>query len=134
MSDAVLNQGPVLVVDCREDELAKLLAMLRAAGYQASGANCFEDARSMLATLEPLVLLTSVKLGRHNGIHLVVRARMSRPQLSAIVTHHVFDAVLEAEANRQEAKFVVQPCSTAVLMEHVSAAADAATRARRLAR
>ena len=133
MREAV-SIGPVLIVDWREDELARLVRIVRATGYQAASASCFEDAQRMLAALAPSVLLTSVKLGRYNGLHLVVRARMSRPELSAIVTHHEFDAVLEAEANRQDARFVVQPCSPDVLMGHVNAAANAAANARRFAR
>ena len=134
MGDSAITGKSVLVVDAREDELERILSILEAEGYRAFGASCFEDGRRLLSTLDPLVLLTSVKLGRHNGLHLVVRARLSRPQLAAIVTHHVFDSVLEAEANRQDAKFVVNPCSPAELMGHVHSAAETALRARRPAR
>lgn len=124
----------VLVVDSQPDELARSVAILQGAGYDVSCAASFEEGRRLLSVLEPLVLLTSIKLGGHNGLHLVLRARLARSELSAIVTHHVHDTVLEAEARRQEATFIVQPCSNAELIGHVRSAADTASRAAALAR
>jgi DNA-binding NtrC family response regulator len=120
----------VLVVNGQQAELSRIVGILEAAGYQASAADTFEDGRRLLASLEPLVLITSVKLGSHNGLHLVLRAKLSKPELSAIVTHHVRDTVLEAEAHRQDATFLVQPCSTGELCSAVKAGADNAWRAR----
>ena len=106
------------------------LGILEAAGYAASAAGTFEDGRRLLAAIKPLVLITSVKLGSHNGLHLVLRAKLSKPELSAIVTHHVRDTVLEAEAHRQDAAFLVQPCSTGDLCSLVKSGADTAWKAR----
>ena len=120
-------RGTVLVVDSHPDDLAATLRILGDAGYQATGSIGFEDGRAMLKAVEPLMLISTIRLGRFNGLHLVARARISHPELPAIVTHHVFDPVLEAEARLQGATFLVLPRPGAALIEAVRAAWDAAS-------
>jgi len=50
-----------------------------------------------------------VKLGSHNGIHLVLRARADHPHTQAIVVHTDDDAVLEQEATSAGASYIKLP-------------------------
>jgi DNA-binding NtrC family response regulator len=115
-------------VDSHAGLLTKTVAVLRGAGYHVVAAVGFDEARRALDRIEPTVLVTSVRLGSYNGLHLVVRSRVSRPAMSAILTHDVLDPVLEDEARKQEATFLVVPCRRQAFLEHVRASVDAAAR------
>jgi DNA-binding response OmpR family regulator len=110
----------VLVVDLRPMELAKLVEPLRAAGYDATGAASFEAAKERIASQPPHLLIAASRLGLFNGMHLVVRGRIDHPEMVAIVTAHVKDPVLEAEASIYGAACVVAPQTPAELLALVS--------------
>jgi hypothetical protein len=58
-------------------------------------------------------------LGPYNGIHLVLRSKSAHPAMAAIVTSRYADAVLEAEAERQHARFVVRPFADNAFLDTV---------------
>ena len=121
-------QPSILVVDSHAAELGKTVAVLRRAGYHVVPALGFEEARHTLDRMEPTVLVTSVRLGSYNGLHLVVRSRVSRPAMSAILTHDIVDPVLERDARMQEAAFLLTPCSPQTLLDLVKTSVDSALR------
>jgi DNA-binding response OmpR family regulator len=111
----------VLVVDSHAAELASTVALLQAAGYQVSRALGFEEGRRSLDSLRPKILITSVRLGPYNGLHLIVRSRALSPGTSAILTHNVFDPVLELDARKEDAAFLVRPCKPQAFLDAVRA-------------
>jgi DNA-binding response OmpR family regulator len=111
----------VLVVDSHAAELASTAALLEGAGYQVSRALGFEEGRRSLDSLKPTVLITSVRLGPYNGLHLIVRSRALSPGTSSILTHNVFDPVLELDARREDATFLVRPCKPQAFLDVVRA-------------
>ena len=119
----------ILVVDSHAAELGKTAAVLRGAGYDVVSALGFVEARRTLDRIEPAVLVTSVRLGPYNGLHLVVRSRVSRPSMAAILTHDIADPVLEREARGHEAAFLLTPVHPEVLLDLVKSSVNLSLRA-----
>ena len=112
MSEPTASGGPepsILIVDDDPSTLAGLLELVRRAGYRASGAASFEQGRKILDESAVSLLVTDVRLGTANGLHLMLRARMKDPPPPVIVITGFADAVLEVEARRMGAKFLLKP-------------------------
>ncbi len=110
----------VLVVDERPLVLARLVEPLREAGYDVTVATTFEAAKQRLAVRAPNLLIAASRLGLFNGMHLVVRGRTDHPTMAAILTAHVKDPLLEAEASTYGAACVPTPETSAELLALVS--------------
>jgi CheY-like chemotaxis protein len=123
------NTNLAVVVHGHASDRAQTKELLEAAGYRVRAAANFEEAKAMLASECPAILVTDLRLGPYNGLHLVLRSLKTNPQIGAVVTSHIADPVLEAEARRQHALFVLHPLSDADLLAAVSASlADARMR------
>jgi DNA-binding NtrC family response regulator len=103
-----MNQ-PVLLVNPDRDNLAIMAAFLRASGYDPTLTDDFEDATALLKAGGFAMLITAERLGAHNGLHLVLRARAGRPTMGTVVTVLEPDPVVEAEATLFGAVCVVSP-------------------------
>jgi DNA-binding response OmpR family regulator len=99
----------ILIVDTDRDALAAMATALKAAGYQPTLAADFEDATALLKSHTFEVVLTAHRLGAHNGLHLVLRARAERSTVGVVVSTTTPDPVLEAEANAFGAVCLVAP-------------------------
>src|SRR5438105_14229525 len=99
----------ILLVNPDRDRLATMAASLTTSGYEVTLTDDFEDATALLKAGGFALLVTAERLGAHNGLHLVLRARASRPMLGAVVTMTKPDQVLEAEASLFGAICVVSP-------------------------
>lgn len=110
----------VLVVDERPLVVARLVEPLREAGYDVIVATTFEAAKQRLAVRAPNLLIAASRLGLFNGLHLVVRGHFDNPEMSAILTAHVKDPILEAEALTYGASCVIAPETSAELLALVS--------------
>ena len=75
------------------------------AGYEPTAVADFASAKAYLDK-RPDLLITEVKLGAYNGLHLAIRASIHRTP--TIVMGDV-DAVLKADAERQQATYLTQP-------------------------
>jgi DNA-binding response OmpR family regulator len=82
---------------------------LQAAGYEAVSCGQFDEARRLLKTAPPDLLLVDVRLGAYNGLQLAIEARKSRPSIPAIVLTGYDDPTLRQEASRFGAMFLVKP-------------------------
>ena len=109
----------ILIVEDDREALAAWVELLRAAGYAVTGAATFEEARGAL-TAAPDLLITEVRLGAYNGLHLVVRARSQSPHTAAIVLTAFPDAVIKAEAERMNAIYVEKPVDDQRLLAAVA--------------
>src|SRR5258708_30583504 len=78
---------------------------LSAAGYRTLVASDFGEAKALLAK-RPSLLITEVKLGAYNGLHLAIRARAVGTPTLVIGD---LDLVLQADAERQNALYVTPP-------------------------
>jgi DNA-binding NtrC family response regulator len=120
-------QRSVLVVDSDPEDLSSTVMLLEAAGYRVTSAAAFEEAKQMLASESPDLLITGLRLGCYNGLHLVLRSRVDHPEMSAIVTSYYQDPVLEAEAQRQHAEFLLRPLDGDDLVNAVARSFEASS-------
>jgi DNA-binding NtrC family response regulator len=99
----------ILVVSNDVAGLTDTLSVLGAAGYHACGASTFAEARRVLAGGSPDLVIADQRLGEYNGLHVILRARVSRPGLSAIVTTGALDCGLAADARSLDVECVLKP-------------------------
>jgi DNA-binding NtrC family response regulator len=109
----------ILVVEPALDELVRTVASLTTAGFHVTAADGFSQAKPLLSSHAPAVLLTSLRLGCYNGLHLVVRGKALQTKMAAIVTSSEVDAMLQAEAEALGATFVVKPITTDQLIASI---------------
>ncbi len=84
-------------------------ALLGGERHLVAALSDFPSAKELLKSVGPDLLVADVKLGAFNGLHVAARARLQHPNVPIIITHDAHDAVLEAEAARLGAPFVVRP-------------------------
>jgi ActR/RegA family two-component response regulator len=84
----------------------KLQALLEAAGHEVRLAGGFHEAVATLAHETAELLVTEVQLGAFNGLHVVIRHRVSHPNMRVIVIGPYYDSVLAQEAANCGATYV----------------------------
>lgn len=89
----------VLIVDSHANFAAKLAKIAESIGWNTAIRSTFEEARRDIAAWAPRMLVTNVKLGGFNGIHLVYLAKASNPGVVG-VTFTTGDVGLGHEAQR----------------------------------
>jgi hypothetical protein len=92
---------------------------LTSAGFNVVFCDGFADAKSILDARPPELLVTEIRLGSYNGLHLVIRGHVRNPEMRAIVIGP-WDPVLAAEAHRERATFLVEPVSADAFLRAVS--------------
>jgi two-component system, NtrC family, response regulator GlrR len=102
-----------LVVDSDPRDLRNTVMLLRSHGFFVTSAATFDEAKQKIAREPPDLLVTALRLGAYNGLHLVLRTRADHPSMAALVTTYLADPVLQAEATRHHAGFLVVPVSDA---------------------
>jgi DNA-binding response OmpR family regulator len=119
----------ILLVDPDSRSSAAIERSLSDAGYVVVSVAAFEDATRQLAVDRPDLLVTAVRLGAFNGLHLVLRCRGDYPDLPVIVTGEEEDPLLAAEVTRYGARFVPKSLEPARFLRLVSELlADASAR------
>jgi len=124
-----MSQRSVLVVDADASDRSNTVTLLEAAGYRVTSASAFEEAKHVLATQTPDLLITELRLGPYNGLHLILRSRIEHPAMAAIVTSRVLDPVLQAEAERQHAEYVLRPIADRVFLDTINRSLNVPPRA-----
>ena len=103
------GQGVVLLVANDLLEWTTTTTALRDEGYDVVEAESFDEARSLLLSLRPRLLISELKLGPYNGLHLVSLRRIQRPIGPSIVINETPDPVLEAHAATLGCLYLVKP-------------------------
>jgi DNA-binding NarL/FixJ family response regulator len=85
-----------LVAEPSETFRASLEAIFEAAGWDVIGRSALDEARKDVAERAPGVVVTSLKLGSFNGIHLVYLAKLANP-LAVCVVYGEPDRAEEAQ-------------------------------------
>jgi CheY-like chemotaxis protein len=96
----------ILIVDDHRVTRLGLAEMLADAGYSVVTSGNFQEARRILREDPPDLLIADVRLGSFNGLQLVISGQKRVP---AIVITGYADPVLEAEARRSGADYLVKP-------------------------
>ncbi len=89
------------------------------AGRPVVTSDSFEDARKKLLEEQFDVLITDVRLGPFNGLQLAIIARDRDPEIGIIVFSGYDDPVLQAEAARIDARYLVKPVTFDRLVEEI---------------
>ena len=110
----------ILVVSADPHVLSDRVTALRRAGFSARASSSFPDARRMLEEgPAPEILVTDVRLGPYNGLHLVAVARVEFPRAFAIVIGGA-DHVLEVEATGLGARYLCGPVTSQALQSTIA--------------
>jgi DNA-binding response OmpR family regulator len=120
----------VLVVGPNPEWRSMIERWLRRAGLEVDSVATFEAARPRLTATGPDALLSAVRLGEFNGLHLAIMGRDRRPTLVAIVVG-ASDAVLAKEAERHGATYLNAPVTEGALVTKLTALLHDAGRQRR---
>ena len=111
----------ILIVDddrATRDQLAQLLTR---EGYETLTASDVPTTMRILAASAPDLLITDIRLDTYNGLHIIVMAPTPIP---AIVLTSFADPVIEADARRLGAEYLVKPVSPATLLAAVAGMLD----------
>jgi DNA-binding response OmpR family regulator len=104
----------ILIVDDDSAARSGLKELLEWAGYETVVAGTFQDGVQALRTLKPDLLLADVRLGEFNGLQLIATNPRTTP---AIVVTAFDDSVLQVEARRLGAEYLVKPVTPAKLLQ-----------------
>jgi CheY-like chemotaxis protein len=108
----------ILVVAQSPDKLYSTSLLWRG-GYDLQFANGFDAATRMLERTEPALLISEVRLGSYNALHLVIRSQRTHPKMRSILVDRAHDPVIEVDAIREGASYLVQP-SAEDLLDYVA--------------
>ena len=101
----------VLIID---DDVAYLTAcatVLRGDGHDVVASSDFNEGRQLLAEEGRFeALITDVRLGAYNGLHLIL---LAAPSMTKIALSAFLDPVIQRDAEQAGARFVVKPTETA---------------------
>jgi DNA-binding response OmpR family regulator len=103
----------ILIVDDHRVTRLGLAEMIGDAGYSVVTTGTFQEARQILREDPPDLLIADVRLGSFNGLQLVISGTKRIP---AIVITGYADPVLEAEARRGGAEYLIKPFDPERLM------------------
>jgi DNA-binding response OmpR family regulator len=110
----------VLLVNTDRAVLLKLVGLLTEEGYRVATAASFKEARDSLVSIRPDVLVAAVRLGEFNGIGLAIHAHLNEANLPVVITDTTHDSVLEHEAVRFGASYVVNPTENPAFLSNVN--------------
>ena len=102
----------IFLVDPDPQGAATLAQALVHYHYSVTVVSSFEEVCALAASQRPDLLITSVRLGKFNGLHLAARFRADYPGLPMIVLGDDDELALAADAIRLQARFVPKstPC------------------------
>ena len=110
----------ILVVARSAEGSAAVADLLRGSDHDVIAAAGFDAAIGVLADHSPDLLISQVHLGAFNGLHLVIRSHVDHPSMRTMILDAVYDAVIERDARREGAAYLVEPTAAAELLAQVA--------------
>jgi DNA-binding response OmpR family regulator len=109
---------PATVLVVENDDAARLglATLLERAGYTVLAAGTFKEGRRLLKEVGADLLIVDVRLDDYNGLQLVA----ATSEVPAIVITGVSDPVIEQDARKLRADFLLKPVSPAGLLDLVA--------------
>lgn len=118
------TKGLAVVVDDDANVLRLLKDIMHAAGFSVEPYASFAEAEARLAAGGSLdILITDVRLGTANGLHLVALAVAAVPDVVAVVLTGLDDRAMEQAATSAGAHFLVKPVRVEQLFRFAEMAA-----------
>ena len=99
----------VILVNADPNVLWRTDALLSEDGHLVAAVSSLAEAKKLLDSVTPDVLVADIRLDAYNGLQLAIRSRLDHPNLPVIITNEWPDAAFEAEAKRHGAIFVAAP-------------------------
>jgi DNA-binding response OmpR family regulator len=99
----------ILILTAERSRLTETVRVLNDAGYSATGASTFEEAKHFLESHSPDVVIADERLGEFNGLHVILSARAQKPDVGAIVTTPSKTPGLEADARSLNVEYRLTP-------------------------
>lgn len=111
LSSAATLTSPfsALVVDPGLTDVMFAVSALSSAGFNVTATGDFRQAKAILASRPPMLLVTAARLAEFNGLHLVLHGRAARLRIAAVVTTRAPDLVLQRETEAMDATLVALP-------------------------
>jgi DNA-binding response OmpR family regulator len=103
----------ILIVEDDDATRTGYRELLSLAGHEVLAAATYEAGRRAAADEHPDLVLTDLRLGGYNGLQLLF---LSPEPCPTIIVTGFHDAVLEAEAHRAGAAYLVKPVSPSTLV------------------
>jgi DNA-binding NtrC family response regulator len=99
-----------------DSEVAGVFARaLRYDGNDVTVCTRFEDARDLLALRRPDAVLTDIRVGEYNGLHLAHLFRCQSPNGTVVVVTGHDDTVMRQEVEHLNAEFMLKPVAVSDL-------------------
>ena len=99
----------VVLVNVDPRTLRHTEAMLSEHGYVVAAVSSFVDAKELLASVMPDLLIADLRLADYNGLQLAIRSRQDHPEVPVIITSVHEDPIAKADAADYGAAFVAAP-------------------------
>lgn len=96
----------ILLVDSDIEASAAFERLLVGAGHIVTAVTSFEAMALPASWIQPDLLLTAIRLGRFNGLHLALRFRLEHPGVPIIAIGDEAEVGLAAEAMQLRVRFV----------------------------
>ena len=124
----------ILVLDDDANALTGMVEILREAGYLATGAATYDNAKRLLALGSYDLLITDIRLRGFNGLNLVRQSNVDYPDMAVMIITGYDEPMVEMEAARYRAEFLRKPYEPTVFADRVAAALARVRRQRRWTR
>jgi CheY-like chemotaxis protein len=112
------GMASILIVDDDRATRVGVAELLEDAGYGVIAVATFEEAARILRSSPPDLLIADVRLGPFNGLQLVISSPTPVP---AIIITGFADPVLESDARRRGAAYLLKPVQPSLLLDLVAA-------------
>lgn len=112
----------IIVVNADPRALRHTEALLSEQRYLVAALASFVEARKLLDSVTPDLLIADLHLERFNGLQLAIHSQQHHPDVPVIVTFAGEDAVAEAEAKLYGATFIAAPLENPDFLSCVRAA------------
>jgi DNA-binding response OmpR family regulator len=103
----------ILIVEDDDATRTGYREFLKLAGHDVIATSTYQEGRQAAATENPDLVIADLRLGGFNGLQLLL---LSPQPIPTIIVTGFHDEVLEAEARRAGADYVVKPISPANLV------------------
>jgi DNA-binding response OmpR family regulator len=114
----------ILLVESDRTVLGRTEALLTSAGHLVAAVTSYHEAKHLMESVSPDMLIVGVRLDAFNGMHLAVRCRREYPLPPVMITSPGPDAVVAIEAERIGAMFIVNPAENPTFLPRVAAALE----------
>jgi ActR/RegA family two-component response regulator len=107
-SQSMTAAALAIIVDADLMELRTTVRVFERAGFVVMSSSSFAEARGLLASMAPELVVADIKLGAFNGLHLAAICGVSQPGTAFIATNTTYDHVLDSDAKQLNASYVVK--------------------------